>query len=96
VAPNALEVHYEEPVERAFGDVPDKCTRNHQRKRIEDLIWDVEQHLSTNGPWHYQLSHLYDTPAVTAAVERITQKQQLQRMAGVSYSHAAWFSVSSH
>jgi len=69
------------PIERAFGDVHDKCTRNHQRKRIEDLIWDVEQHLSTNGPWQYQLSHLYYTPEVTAAVERITKKQQLQRVA---------------
>jgi putative transposase len=65
------------PIERAFGDVHDKCTRNHQRKRIEDLVWDVEQHLSTNGPWKYKLSQLYYTPQVTAAVERITKEQQL-------------------
>jgi putative transposase len=63
------------PIERAFGDVHDQCTRNHQRQRIEDLIWDVEQHLSTNGPWHYKLSHLYYTPEVTAAGERITREQ---------------------
>ncbi len=25
------------PIERAFADVHDKCTRNHQRRRIEDL-----------------------------------------------------------
>ncbi len=69
------------PIERAFGDVHDKCTRNHQRKRLEDLVWDVEQHFSTNGPWQYKLSQLYYTPEVTAAMERITQEQQLQQAA---------------
>jgi hypothetical protein len=69
------------PSERACGDVPDKCTRNHQRNRIEDLVWDVEQHFSTNGPWKYKLSQLYYTPQVTAAVEPITQEQQLQEAA---------------
>jgi len=79
--PDALEVYYKEPVERAFGDVHDKCTRNHQRHRLADLVWDVEQHLSTNGPWKYKLSHLYYTPEVTVAVERLTQEQQLQQAA---------------
>ena len=69
------------PIERAFGDVHDKCTRNHQRKRIEDLVWDVERHLLTNGPWKYKLSQLYYTPEVTAAVERLTTEQQLQQAA---------------
>lgn len=69
------------PIERAFGDVHDKCTRNHQRTRIEDLVWDVEQHLLANGPWQYQLSQLYYSPEVTAAVKRITQKQQLPQAA---------------
>src|SRR2546422_680744 len=69
------------PIERAFGDVHDKCTRNHQRKRIADLVWDVEQHLSTNGPWKYKLAQLYYTPEVAAAVERITKQQQLQQAA---------------
>ncbi|HLB89609.1 MAG TPA: IS630 family transposase [Terriglobales bacterium] len=69
------------PIERAFGDVHDKCTRNHQRHRIADLVWDVEQHLSTNGPWKYKLAHLYYTPDVTVAVERITKEQQLQQAA---------------
>ena len=69
------------PIERAFGDVHDKCTRNHQRKRLEELVWDVEQHLATNGPWQYKLSQLYYTPEVTAAVERITQQQHLQQVA---------------
>jgi hypothetical protein len=50
VAPDALEVHYEEPVERAFGDVHDKCTRNHTRKRMWQLVQDVEQHLAVNLP----------------------------------------------
>ncbi len=69
------------PIERAFGDVHDKCTRNHRRTRLEDLVWDVEQHLSTNGPWPYQLSQLYYTPEVTAAVERLSQEQHLQQAA---------------
>lgn len=69
------------PIERAFGDVHDKCTRNHQRKRIEELVGDVEQHLATNGPWHYKLSHLYYTPEVTTAVHHIAKEQQLPQAA---------------
>ena len=46
------------PIERAFGDVHDKCTRNHQRKRLRDLVQDVEQHVQANGPWQYKLSRL--------------------------------------
>ena len=69
------------PIERAFGDVHDKCTRNHQRKRLEELVGDVEQHLSTNGPWPYKLSQLYYTPEVTTAVARIAKEQQLLQAA---------------
>jgi transposase len=69
------------PIERAFGDVHDKCTRNHQRKRIEDRVRDVEDHLATNGPWRYSLSHLYFTPDVTAAVERITKEHRFPQAA---------------
>jgi transposase len=59
------------PIERAFGDVHDKCTRNHTRKRMWHLVRDVEQHLQVNGPWPYALSELYYTPEVTAAVEAL-------------------------
>ena len=69
------------PIERAFGDVHDKCTRNHHRQRLADLVWDVEQHLSINGPWHYKLSQLYDTPEVTAVVERLSTEQQFPQAA---------------
>jgi len=81
VAPDALEVQYEEPIERAFEDVHDKCTRNHQRNRIEELIWAVERHLWTKGPWQYKLSQLDYTPEVTAAVERLSHEQPLQQAA---------------
>ena len=64
------------PIERVFGDVHDKCTRNHTRKRLRDLLQDVEWHVQTNGPWPYKLSHLYDAPEVTAAVEHIAADQQ--------------------
>jgi transposase len=56
------------PIERACGDVHDKCTRNHTRKRMWPLGKDVKQHLRVNGPWRYALSELYYTPEVTAAV----------------------------
>jgi transposase len=56
------------PIERAFGDVHDKCTRNHTRKRMWHLVQDVTQHLRVNGPWPYALSANYYTPEVTAAV----------------------------
>jgi transposase len=56
------------PIERAFGDVHDKCTRNHTRKRIWHLVQDVKQHLGSNGPWRYALSELYYAPEITAAV----------------------------
>lgn len=69
------------PIERAFGDVHDKCTRNHHRHRIEELVGDVEQHLATNGPWPYKLSHLYYSPEVTTAVNRLAQTQQLPQAA---------------
>ena len=63
------------PIERAFGDVHDCCTRNHQRKRLPDLVADVEDHLHLNGPWQYKLSDLYYEPAVTAAVEKIAAEE---------------------
>ncbi len=59
------------PIERAFGDVHDKCTRNHLRKRIRDLVGDVEEHLQRNGPWPYALSEMYYTPEVTATVQAL-------------------------
>lgn len=62
------------PIERAFGDVHDKCTRNHTRKRLWHLVQDVKQHLLSNGPWHYALSELYYPPEVTAAVEILQAK----------------------
>jgi transposase len=59
------------PIERAFGDVHDNCTRNHTRKRMWDLGQDVKQHLRVNGPWRYALSEIYYTPEVTEAVEAL-------------------------
>lgn len=59
------------PIERAFGDVHDKCTRNHKRKRLWTVVSDVAQHLAVNGPWQYELSEIYYTPEVTAAVQAL-------------------------
>jgi putative transposase len=69
------------PIERAFGDVHDCCTRNHQRKRLPDLVADVEDHVHLNGPWTYQLSDLYDEPVVTAAVEKIAEEEHAKAAA---------------
>jgi putative transposase len=69
------------PIERAFGDVHDCCTRNHQRKRLPDLVADVEDHLHLNGPWQYKLSDLYYAPEVTAAVEKIAAEERAKAVA---------------
>ncbi|MDQ3254276.1 MAG: IS630 family transposase [Acidobacteriota bacterium] len=63
------------PIERAFGDVHDKCTRNHKRTRINELVGDVLWHLKRNGPWRYQLSSIYYTPEVDAAVAELCDTQ---------------------
>jgi transposase len=61
------------PIERAFGDVHDKCTRNHKRKRLWTVVRDVAQHLVVNGPWQYELSEIYYTPEVTAVVQALAK-----------------------
>jgi transposase len=63
------------PIERAFGDVHDQCTRNHKRKRLRDVVRDVERHLQENGPWLYKLSQVYEEPEVLATVECIAAEQ---------------------
>jgi hypothetical protein len=59
------------PIERAFGEVHDKCTRNPQRKRLWTVVRVVAQHLAVTGPWQYELSEIYYTPEVTAAVQAL-------------------------
>ena len=66
------------PIERAFGDGHDCCARDHQRTRVQALVADGESHLQVNGPWLYQLSAIYDEPAVTAAVEKIAATEQAE------------------
>jgi transposase len=66
------------PIERAFGDVHDKCTRNHKRQRIAELVADVVWHLKRNGPWRYRLSEIYYTPEVDAALGELVAAQQLK------------------
>jgi hypothetical protein len=69
------------PIERAFGDVHDKCTRNHQRKRLRDLVGDVIKHLQVNGPWEYKLSEIYYAPEITATVEQMAAEERLKAAA---------------
>jgi hypothetical protein len=66
------------PIERVFGDVHDKCTRNHTRKCLRDLGQDVERHMQANGPWRYNLSQLCQAQEITAAVERIATEEQVK------------------
>lgn len=58
------------PIERCFGDLHDKVTRHHRRKRMRDLVADVERHLTQNGPWRYQLSEIYQSVEVTQALKK--------------------------
>jgi DDE superfamily endonuclease len=58
------------PIERCFGDLHDKVTRNHRRKRMRDLVKDVQQHLVQNGPWQYRLSEIYQSVEVTQALKQ--------------------------
>jgi hypothetical protein len=62
------------PSERAFGDVHDKGTRNHKRKRLRAVVQDGERHRHVNGPWQDHLSHIYQDPEVTAAVEQMARE----------------------
>jgi transposase len=64
------------PIERVFGDVHDTCPRKHTRRRLRDVVQDVEQHVQVNGPWRYNLSQIYQAPAITAAVERLAAEAQ--------------------
>jgi transposase len=66
------------PIERAFGDVHDKCTRNHKRKCITDLVSDVVWHLKGNGPWRYRLSEIYHAPEVDRAVAELLAAEKLK------------------
>ena len=64
------------PIERIFGDVHDKITRNHKRKRLRDLVADVGRYLNRHGPWPYQLSTIYQEPEVTATLKELRAKRQ--------------------
>lgn len=66
------------PIERAFGDVHDKCTRNHKRAALSELVGDVKRHLRWNGPWRYRLSELYYAPAVEAALTELQTAHELK------------------
>jgi transposase len=66
------------PIERAFGDVHDKCTRNHKRARMTDLVADVVWHLKRNGPWRYRLSEIYYAPEVDAVLAELMAAEKLK------------------
>ena len=66
------------PIERAFGDVHDKCTRNHKRTQIDEVVGDVLWHLKANTPWRYKLSRIYYTPEVEQAVTEQAATRKLK------------------
>ncbi|MGH8066076.1 MAG: IS630 family transposase [Candidatus Entotheonellia bacterium] len=74
------------PLARAFGEVPDCCTRHHRRNRLPDLVADVEDHVPLNGPWEDTRSDLSDAPAVTVAVENIAAEERAKVAACVYQS----------
>jgi transposase len=52
------------PIERVFGDLHDKCTRNHRHKRIEALVAAIEWYIRKGGPWRYRMADIYYQPDV--------------------------------
>lgn len=66
------------PIEGVFGDVHDKCTGNHKRKRLRELDEDERQHFRVNGPWKYKHSESYYSPEVTATVEKMAADERLK------------------
>jgi putative transposase len=66
------------PIERAFGDVHDKCTRNHRRKRLCWLIRDVKQHFVHNGPWKYKVPEIYHEFEVEIELTKLYQDGALK------------------
>ena len=66
------------PIERVYGDVHDKCTRNHKRKRMKDLIGGVIKHFRVNGPWKYKMPDIYYEPEVRAVVEKMAADEKLK------------------
>ena len=44
---------------------------------IASPVADVIEHLHINGPWKYNLSDIYQEPAVTAAVEKLVIEHAL-------------------
>jgi len=66
------------PIERATGFVHDKCTRNHKRTQLAELVSDVVWHLKRNGPWRYKLSDIYDTQEIDQAVAELAAARKLR------------------
>lgn len=62
------------PIERAFGDVHDKVTRNHTRQQLHWLVWDVKEHFRQNGPWKYKVPEIYYEPEVTQALREMSRE----------------------
>ena len=56
----------------------DKCTRNHKRAGITDLVADVVWHLKANAPRRYKLSSIYYAPKVDQAVAELNMARQLK------------------
>jgi hypothetical protein len=75
------------PIQRVCGDVHACCTRNHRRKRLPDRVADGEDPIYLNGPRTYQLSALYDEPAVSSVVDNIVAEAEAKAAAWVYQSY---------
>ena len=47
-----------------------------KRKRLRDMVQDVEQHVQVNGSWRYNLSQRDQAPEITAAVGLLAAEAQ--------------------
>jgi transposase len=60
-------------IERVFGDLHDKVTRNHRHRTLPSLLAEVQRYLRRRAH-HGQLPSIYREPAVKSALRYLRQK----------------------
>jgi putative transposase len=61
------------PIERIFGDLHDRITRNHRHHTLPPLLAEVQRYLRRRAP-HGQLPSIYREPAVKLALRQLRRK----------------------
>ena len=61
------------PIERIFGDLHDRITRNHRHRTLPPLWAEVQRYLRRRAR-HGQLPSIYREPAVKSALRQLRRK----------------------